>query len=111
MKTKANVRKVKKVAKALNKASKMHASQASKLVQQFENVVDRATNIPKVKEIRFVGVEFDYKKVKIGESFVNKALAEGFQPQRDIVTESGLVLIMVKMLKIKYKILSHVSKN
>ena len=35
---------------------KMHASQASKFVKQFENVVDRATNIPKVKEIRFVGV-------------------------------------------------------
>jgi len=31
MKTKANVRKVKKVAKALNKASKMHASQARTL--------------------------------------------------------------------------------
>ena len=76
---------------------KMHASRASKFVKQFENVVDRATNIPKVKEIRFVGVEFDYKKVKIGESLVNKALAEGFQPQRDIVTESGLVLIMVKL--------------
>ena len=56
----------------------MHASQASKFVKQFENVVDRATNIPKVKEIRFVGVEFDYKKVKIGESFVNKARAEVF---------------------------------
>ena len=76
---------------------KMHASQASKVVQQLENVVDKATNVPKVKEIRFVGVEFDYKKVKIGEALVNKALAEGFQPQRDIVTESGLVLIMVKL--------------
>mgnify|MGYP001177740392 CR=1 FL=1 len=75
---------------------KMHASQASKFVKQFENVVDRATNIPKVKEIRFVGVEFDYKKVKIGESLVNKALAEGFQPLRDIITDSGLVMIMVK---------------
>jgi hypothetical protein len=67
-----------------------------KLVKHFENLIDGATNL-KVKEIRFVGVEFDYKKVKIGEEKVNKALREGFQPQRDIVTESGLVLIMVKL--------------
>tara|TARA_B100000676_G_scaffold94295_1_gene94043 strand:+ start:133 stop:438 length:306 start_codon:yes stop_codon:yes gene_type:complete len=76
---------------------KMPASEAGKFVKQFENVADRATNVPKVKEIRFVGVEFDYKKVKIGEALINKALAEGFQSQRDIVTESGLVLIMVKL--------------
>jgi len=41
-------------------------------------------------------VEFDYKKVKIGEGIINRTLAEGFQPLKDIVTDSGLVLIMVK---------------
>ena len=75
---------------------KMPSGEAGKFVKQFENVVDKAANL-KVKEIRFVGVEFDYKKVKIGEAQVNKALAEGFQPQRDIITESGLVLVMIKL--------------
>jgi len=75
---------------------KMPKNEAGKFVKRFEDVVDRATNT-KVKEIRFVGVEFDYKKVKIGEGLVNKALAEGFQPQRDIITESGLVLVMIKL--------------
>ena len=75
---------------------KMPRNEAGKFVKRFEDVVDRATNT-KVKEIRFVGVEFDYKKVKIGEEQVNKALKEGFQPQRDIITESGLVLVMFKL--------------
>ena len=74
---------------------KMAKSEAGKFVKRFEDVVEKATT--KVKEIRFVGVEFDYKKVKIGEAQVNKALAEGFQPQRDIITESGLVLVMIKL--------------
>jgi len=75
---------------------KMPKSEAGKFVKRFEDVVEKATTT-KVKEIRFVGVEFDYKKVKIGEAQVNKALAEGFQPQRDIITESGLVLVMIKL--------------
>ncbi len=74
---------------------KILVSGEEKLVKHFEGATERASL--KVKEIRFVGVEFDYKKVKIGEEQVNKALREGFQPQRDIVTESGLVLIMVKL--------------
>ena len=75
---------------------KMSNGEAGKFIRRFEDVVDKA-NKSKIKEIRFVGVEFDYKKVKIGEALVNKAIAEGFQPQRDIVTESGLVLIMFKL--------------
>ena len=75
---------------------KMHASQASKFVKQFEDAANKAMTKSKIVEIRFIGVEFDYKKVKIGEDIVNRTLAEGFQPLKDIITESGLVLIMVK---------------
>ena len=74
---------------------KMSNGEAGKFIRRFEDVVDKA-NKSKIKEIRFVGVEFDYKKVKIGEGIINRTLAEGFQPLRDIVTDSGLVLIMVK---------------
>ena len=50
----------------------------------------------KIQEIRFIGVEFDYRKVKIGEELVNKAISQGFQPLRDYETNSGLVIIMAK---------------
>ena len=50
----------------------------------------------KIHEIRFIGVEFDYRKVKIGEELVNKAISQGFQPLRDYETNSGLVIIMAK---------------
>ena len=50
----------------------------------------------KIQEIRFIGVEFDYRKVKIGEELVNEAISQGFQPLRDYETNSGLVIIMAK---------------
>ena len=75
---------------------KISINDEGKFVKQFENAAEKAMAKSKIVEIRFIGVEFDYKKVKIGENIVNRALAEGFQPLRDIVTESGLVLIMVK---------------
>jgi len=50
----------------------------------------------KIQEIRFIGVEFDYRKVKIGEELVNNAISQGFQPLRDYETNSGLVIIMAK---------------
>ena len=50
----------------------------------------------KIHEMRFIGVEFDYRKVKIGEELVNKAISQGFQPLRDYETNSGLVIIMAR---------------
>ena len=76
--------------------TKMPAIDAGKFVKQFEDAADKAMSKSKIVEIRFVGVEFDYKKVKIGEGIINRTLAEGFQPMKDIITDSGLVLIMVK---------------
>ena len=76
--------------------TKMPAIDAGKFVKQFEDAADKTMSKSKIVEIRFVGVEFDYKKVKIGEGIINRTLAEGFQPMKDITTDSGLVLIMVK---------------
>jgi len=75
---------------------KIIRDEEGKFVKQFEDAAEKAMTKSKIVEIRFIGVEFDYKKVKIGEDIVNRTLAEGFQPLRDIVTDSGLVLIMVK---------------
>ena len=75
---------------------KIGINDEGKFVKQFEEAAEKAMTRSKIVEIRFIGVEFDYKKVKIGEDIVNRTLAEGFQPLKDIITESGLVLIMVK---------------
>ena len=75
---------------------KIIRNEEGKFVQQLEDAADKAMTRSKIVEIRFIGVEFDYKKVKIGEDIVNRSLAEGFQPLKDIITESGPVLIMVK---------------
>ncbi|MDC0041234.1 hypothetical protein OAJ50_00750 [Candidatus Nitrosopelagicus sp.] len=75
---------------------KIGINDEGKFVKQFEEAADKAMTRSKIVEIRFIGVEFDYKKVRIGQDIVNRTLAEGFQPLKDIITESGLVLIMVK---------------
>ena len=75
---------------------KIIRNEEGKFVQQLEDATEKVMTRSKIVEIRFIGVEFDYKKVKIGEDIVNRTLAEGFQPLKDIITESGLVLIMVK---------------
>ena len=75
---------------------KIIRNEEGKFVQQLEDAASKTMNKSKIVEMRFIGVEFDYKKVKIGEGIINRTLAEGFQPLRDIITDSGLVLIMVK---------------
>ena len=75
---------------------KIGINDEGKYVKQFEEAAEKAMARSKIVEIRFIGVEFDYKKVRIGQDIVNRTLAEGFQPLKDIITESGLVLIMVK---------------
>ena len=49
-----------------------------------------------IKEMRYIGVEFEYQKVAIGQRLINEALKEGFQPQRDYERGSGIVMVMVK---------------
>ena len=45
-------------------------------------------------KLKFVGVEFDYDKVNLGEKKVNIALENGFEIIKTINTESGLVIVM-----------------
>lgn len=49
-----------------------------------------------IKEIRYIGIEFDYQKVAVGQRLMNEALKEGFQPQRDYERGSGIVMVMAK---------------
>ena len=45
---------------------KIIRDEEGKFVKQFEDAASKAMNKSKIVEMRFIGVEFDYKKVKIG---------------------------------------------
>ena len=51
---------------------KISINDEGKFVKQFEDAANKAMTRSKIVEIRFIGVEFDYKKVKIGEDIVNR---------------------------------------
>ena len=59
--------------------------------QQPKQSKDEKKNPTKLK---FIGVEFDYDKVNLGEKKVNDALGKGFEIIKTISTESGLVVVM-----------------
>ena len=82
--------------KVKDEVPKIGINDEGKFVKQFEEAAEKAMSRSKIVEFRFIGVEFDYKKVKNGEDIVNRTLAEGFQQLKDIITESGLVLNMVR---------------
>ena len=50
----------------------------------------------KMEEIRYIGVEFDPVKVKLGQTEVNAALKSGFEPIRDFETARGIIMVLGK---------------
>ena len=47
-----------------------------------------------MKQVKYIGVEFDPVSVKKGEAEVNAALKAGFEPIRDFETAKGIVLVL-----------------
>ena len=47
-----------------------------------------------LKEIRYVGIEFEPSKIASCEKEVNAALSQGFEPIRDFETARGLVMVL-----------------
>ena len=50
---------------------------------------------------RFVAVEFQKEKYKLGEAEVNRNLSDGFVIQKEFQTDSGVVIFMTKWEKPK----------
>ena len=73
---------------------KVSRLQTKMLLEENENH-EKNRNL-EIKEMRYIGVEFEYQKVAIGQRLINEALKEGFQPQRDYERGSGIVMVMVK---------------
>ena len=76
-------------------------SKVLKKIKKWEEIAQNGAfkNQEKLIEVRFIGVEFDYQKVDVGQRLVNDALAEGFQPLRDFDRGSGIVMVMGKWKK------------
>ena len=53
----------------------------------------------KLTKIKFVGVAFDPRKFKIGETEINDALSDGFEVIRDFETGGGIVMTLGKWKK------------
>ena len=91
-----NKNKIETQTKQENLIEKMSNSAAEDMCRYgIKNPSDKKKS--KLREMRFIGIEFDYRRVKIGEDLVNKAISEGFQPLRDYKTNSGLVIVMAKL--------------
>ena len=86
--------------KAIKNISKSQ-TQVLKKIKKWEDIVLNGgfKNQEKLQEVRFIGVEFDYQKVDVGQRLLNEALAEGFQPLRDFDRGSGIVMVMGKWKK------------
>ena len=83
--------------KAIKNISKSQ-TQVLKKIKKWEDIALNGgfKNQEKLLEVRFIGVEFDYQKVDVGQRLLNEALAEGFQPLRDFDRGSGIVMVVAK---------------
>ena len=74
-------------------------------IKELEKCIDKqGKDIKKLKKkqarkmtaMKFVGVIFDPKKFKAGETEINDALADGFEVIRDFETGGGIVMALGK---------------
>ena len=79
-----------------------------KKIKELEKCIDKqGKEIRKLKKkqarkliaMKFVGVIFDPRKFKIGETEINDALSDGFEVIRDFETGGGIVLALGKYEK------------
>ena len=66
-----------------------NAGDKQELLDAIKSVTKR-----KLKKIKYVGVEFDPKKIGNSEDLVNIALEHGYQPITDYQTPMGLVMVL-----------------
>jgi len=79
-----------------------------KKIKELEKCIDKqGKEIRKLKKkqarkliaMKFVGVIFDPRKFKIGETEINDALSNGFEVIRDFETGGGIVMTLGKWKK------------
>ena len=81
--------KIDKITEKINAELKGAKESLLKHIEEVEKDRDR-----KMKEIKYIGVEFEPTDVKKGEEEVNTALKAGFEPIRDFQTPKGIVMVL-----------------
>ena len=81
--------KIDKIQERIGKDIKDARERMTKHIDDFEKEKKK-----KMKEIKYIGIEFDPVKVKQGQEEVNSALKSGFEPIRDFETAKGIVMVL-----------------
>ena len=81
--------KIDRITEKINDEIKHARDEFSKHIEEAEKDRDK-----KMKEIKYIGVEFEPTDVKKGEEEVNSALKAGFEPIRDFQTPKGIVMVL-----------------
>ena len=80
---------IRKIEGEIQKQSKRVSDKMSKHVEVIES-----ERCKQMKQVKYIGVEFDPVSVKKGEAEVNAALKAGFEPIRDFETAKGIVMVL-----------------
>ena len=86
---KSQNQKIDRITEKINDEVRQQKDAISKHIEEAEKDRDR-----KMKEIKYIGVEFEPTDVKKGEEEVNTALKAGFEPIRDFQTPKGIVMVL-----------------
>ena len=80
---------IRKIEGEIQKQSKRVSDKMSKHIEVIES-----ERCKQMKQVKYIGVEFDPVSVKKGEDEVNAALKAGFEPIRDFETAKGIVMVL-----------------
>ena len=80
---------IRKIEDKIQKQNKKVSDKMSKHIEVIES-----ERCKQMKQVKYIGVEFDPVSVKKGEDEVNAALKAGFEPIRDFETAKGIVMVL-----------------
>ena len=87
--SKTSADRIRKIEDKIQKQSKRVSDKMSKHIEVIES-----ERCKQMKQVKYIGVEFDPISVKKGEAEVNAALKAGFEPIRDFETAKGIVMVL-----------------
>ena len=86
---KSQGQKIDKIQSRISADIKAARDKMSKHIDEFEKEKKK-----KMREIKYIGVEFDPNGVQKGQDKLNAALKCGFEPIRDFETAKGIVMVL-----------------
>lgn len=87
------------------KPTQTSIAEIAEKTQHFRTAMTEIPTLPEeqtqevLRDIKFVGVVFDDKQYKDGESKINKYLRDGYTVIKDFQTNSGIVITLGKYVK------------